>query len=79
MELSDSAITKIVSQITDRLGLEGLISAHRPANRDNVVVIQIRSKPLVQFEMASDADEREIRRKTEQEIIRAQSEATRIK
>jgi hypothetical protein len=79
VELSDSAITKIVSQITNRLDLDGLISAHRPANRNNVVVIQIRSKPLVQFEMASDAAEDEIRRKTEQEIIRAQAEATRIK
>ena len=79
MELSDSAITKIVSQITNRLDLDGLISAHRPANRDNVVVIQIRSKPLVEFEMASDAAEDEIRRKTEKEIIRAQAEATRIK
>ena len=65
MELNDKQIAHVAHSVAIRLGVTGLVSAHRPANRDNLVVIQALGNPSYEFEMASDATEDDIRRKAE--------------
>jgi hypothetical protein len=65
MELTNEQIERIVHSVAVRFGVNGLVSAYRPPNRDTALVIQVRSSPSYEFEMESDAGEDAIRAKAE--------------
>jgi hypothetical protein len=54
---------QIANSEADRLGITGLVSAHRPANRDNVCVIQVLGRPSceLEFELTDDMTEKDFR------------------
>lgn len=72
MELTDKQVEHVVDSVAIRFGITGFVSAHRPANRDNLLVIQLRGHPSCEFEMESNASEDDIRRKAEEIFERSE-------
>jgi hypothetical protein len=74
MELTNRQVEHVAHSVAIRFGITGLVSAHRPANRDNLLVIQVLGNPSYEFEMESDATQDDVCRKTE-EILGAAKKA----
>jgi hypothetical protein len=69
MELTDKQVAHIVDSVAIRLGVTGLVTVHRPANRDNLLVIQLQT---YEFGMESNATEDDIRKRAKKEFGGAQ-------
>ena len=71
MSLSNSEVQRIVDEVAIRFGQPGLVSAHRPQNRDALLVVQLIGSPSYEFSMNTDASADEVRKKAEDVLSRS--------
>ena len=68
---SDSEVQRIVNEVAARLGIQGLVTAHRPQDRDALLVVQLIGSPSYEFSMDPDASAGEILKKAEDVLSRS--------